>query len=685
MSKEKFIAILLVVLVSIFLIVGISSNVTSVYGNSTDVSGIIGENTTWTLENSPYVLTANVLVDEGVTLAIVPGVTVHFGDYFMTVAGTLLAIGNETDRVVMTGSGNAYTGEWNGRIVFLSTSTDSIIDYAEITSMPELMIGIYESSPTISNNIISDSTSGAVRSHAIRVLDGSPIITGNLISQCRGISIGGTTNREPVVVTDNIIVHNDIGIFLTYDTSSSFISGNIISHNIFGIVTEAMWSDATITENLIVNNYGNLQGVYPWPHITEGGGITLIQGLTHSMNINNNTIYNNTYGVDIHGSPSSPILHNNIFRNINQNIRNNLEQNVNASSNWWGTTNTSLIDQNIYDFYDDYWSGKVNYLPILDSLNPYAPTPPLSGDFSHTPLNLYAHGMITFDASTSLGEYSTIANYTWDWGDTNVTTQNTPIAMHSYADPGNYNVTLTVTDEWGFQNSTSTILTVLEDTTPPITTDDYDGTWHTSGFITLSTIDDESGVAETYYRINDGAIKSVSDDGQPFITTENDNNTLEYWSVNNAGNEEFPHKILTKIKLDKTSPVIGELTQPPEEVQSNQPVSIGVEVQDSTSGVKNVTLSYTTDDGESWVEVPMIYDERSNTFQASIPEQTENTLVKFRIAACDDAGNVEVENNSGQYYVYTVIPELQSWGILPLFFMVTLITIIIKRKLFHPP
>ena len=44
----------------------------------TEVSGIISSNTTWTLENSPYIVTGNILLNEGITLTIEAGVTVKF-------------------------------------------------------------------------------------------------------------------------------------------------------------------------------------------------------------------------------------------------------------------------------------------------------------------------------------------------------------------------------------------------------------------------------------------------------------------------------------------------------------------------------------------------------------------------------------------------------------------------------
>ena len=49
----------------------------------TPVSGGIYANTTWTLANSPYIVTGNVVVFPGVTLTIEPGVVVKFDNAMM--------------------------------------------------------------------------------------------------------------------------------------------------------------------------------------------------------------------------------------------------------------------------------------------------------------------------------------------------------------------------------------------------------------------------------------------------------------------------------------------------------------------------------------------------------------------------------------------------------------------------
>jgi hypothetical protein len=89
---------------------------------------------------------------------------------------------------------------------------------------------------------------------------------------------------------------------------------------------------------------------------------------------------------------------------------------------------------------------------------------------------------------------------------------------------------------------------------PLRTINDYDGTVRTSGFtIKLTTLNDLGGATDIYYRINNGPTKSVGTDGQPRITTQGTNNTLEYWSVDSNGIEESPHNMLTEINLQSNA------------------------------------------------------------------------------------------------------------------------------------
>lgn len=139
------------------------------------------------------------------------------------------------------------------------------------------------------------------------------------------------------------------------------------------------------------------------------------------------------------------------------------------------------------------------------------------------------------------------------------------------------------------ETSYSSDTVTIKDSNPPTTIHDYDGLWRTADFnINLTATDDFSGVAETYYKINDGSTQNVSINGQPIITTEDANNSLEYWSLDNADNEELPHKTLTGIKLDKTAPT-GSITINNRDAYTNSTsVTLTLNATDETSGVYQV-------------------------------------------------------------------------------------------------
>jgi len=220
------------------------------------------------------------------------------------------------------------------------------------------------------------------------------------------------------------------------------------------------------------------------------------------------------------------------------------------------------------------------------------------------------------------------------------------------------------------------------DTTPPVTTHNYDDLWHTQDFtITLMATDDLSGVAETYYQINEDPTKNVSAYGQPHITTESANNTLEYWSVDNVGIEELPHKILTEIKLDKTYPIIETPFRMPDgDVSPYQSVKISVNATDATSGIKNATLFYVINDETTWTGSSMNYNWSNYLYEATILGQPAKTLVRYKIVAFDYAGNNATRDGTELHCTYQVIPEFPSNMILPLLMTLSLTTIILAKR-----
>ncbi len=202
------------------------------------------------------------------------------------------------------------------------------------------------------------------------------IILGGFV---RGINLIG-----PGTIRNNLIVNNSGGIAIgkkVYDY------GMLISQG-----------DATIRDNILANNGVGMSGFVLNGYfgsvdydnapktrtVTIEGNViaTSTSGIDFSLpmatlNIINNTIANSSIAIALTSCPSATINFNNIqnytLRSINLT---STPANINATYNWWGTTSTASINQSIYDFYDDFNLGIVEFLPILNESNPAAPVPP---------------------------------------------------------------------------------------------------------------------------------------------------------------------------------------------------------------------------------------------------------------------------------------------------------------------
>lgn len=116
--------------------------------------------------------------------------------------------------------------------------------------------------------------------------------------------------------------------------------------------------------------------------------------------------------------------------------------------------------------------------------------------------------------------------------------------------------------------------------------------------------------------------------------------------------------------VDSTPPTIGIPSRVPDsDVLLEQSVKVSVNITDAETGVKNVTLSYTTDNGTSWLDLPMNYNSITSLYEATIPGQLAGTWVKYQIIAHDNAENPAINDNNGQYYAYQVLLDTDGDGI----------------------
>ena len=138
---------------------------------------------------------------------------------------------------------------------------------------------------------------------------------------------------------------------------------------------------------------------------------------------------------------------------------------------------------------------------------------------------------------------------------------------------------------------------------------------------------------------------------------------------------------------DKNAPLIGIPSRVPQNVvEPHQDVEVSVNVTDAESGVKNVTLFYTVNNGTTWENRTMNYNASASLYETTIGGQPLGTLVRFMIVTYDYAGNNATLDGTEPCCAYQVIPEFPSMIILPLFMIATLIAVMAsKRKHFTEP
>jgi hypothetical protein len=294
-------ALLITMLVSGLILV-LAANLGVVHG-ATDVSGIIGSDTTWTKASSPYSLTGNMLVNNGVTLTIETGVTVNINDYYIMVNGTLRARGSGADKIHFN-SGEIiftqYSNGWNEQ-----TSSGCILENAHlnatsISSDDSLKItNVYSNAPisAVGSSIISYCSLTA----EISVGDVSVISHSSLSAET---SVGDSATVTDNTITDDIHAGN-LTTIANNNINGSVISGSssIVNNTITGIVTvRDKTSDSSEIRNNKIRGGGAVWyfGLLPFPRYAEYPR-TAIDIAGGTVVISNNTIISHDVTSQIYG------------------------------------------------------------------------------------------------------------------------------------------------------------------------------------------------------------------------------------------------------------------------------------------------------------------------------------------------------------------------------------------------
>jgi len=270
----------------------------------TEVRGTISQNTQWTADKSPYLATGSLIVKQGVTLTIDPGVTVKFNpNTAFQVDGTFVARGTKEKPITFTPAQGANPGGW-GYILFTDKSTPSKLDdagnYIEGSTLEYATIeyagGVQDIGAAlrtnVSNLLIDHCTIRNSAAIGVFVDAGKgAVIRNSTIRDNKNYGISGSTSLK-VAITNNTITGNTGGgitVGGTATITNNTITGNTAPDRGGGIY---VGGTATITNNTITGNTA-----------PDGGGITVGGTATITNNaITGNTASSYNGGIAVYGT-----------------------------------------------------------------------------------------------------------------------------------------------------------------------------------------------------------------------------------------------------------------------------------------------------------------------------------------------------------------------------------------------
>ncbi|MCD6162218.1 MAG: hypothetical protein J7K40_07375, partial [candidate division Zixibacteria bacterium] len=284
------------VLILLLLLIAFNS-----FSHAIEISGDVYG--TWTADNNPYEVIADLRVPQCSTLIIEPGCYIDFQGCYAFIIDTsacLMAIGTSSDSIVFTASDTV--SRWLG-INFFNADSNCIINHCIIEWGTSALEG-------------DDFTKGG----GVACYYTNIEISNNFFKYCNGIIFGGGLycKHSSITISDNIFIENRtwlLGAAICCEYSDALIANNIIKDNIAyhqlggerGGGIYCGYSDVVIRGNIIANNVSG----------AEGGGVYTYRCnvLVESNIICSNLAYSYDGGIAVFGpaNVTSEYYYNNLI------------------------------------------------------------------------------------------------------------------------------------------------------------------------------------------------------------------------------------------------------------------------------------------------------------------------------------------------------------------------------------
>ena len=307
-------------------------------GTKLDKGVLTGTNLHWTKENSPYIVNANLLVEEGAELTVDPGVIVQFtGNYYIKVNGTISAVGTKSEPIIFVQSGDNLSN-WAGISIDSTTGLNVVDTYTYVSGnrLKNCMV-IGASTPlTLNSAAYVDSCTFTGNSSRINVRSDSLLIN-NVIDN--GVYAESSSK----------IINNKIKTYIAVDSYSTFVNNTI--------------TNAVICLGYYYGDYGEWESNYAGLFSANTINSCSV-GISHSLDTSARITGNNFIGY------SGTILN---VSNCSYKDR----KSFNFTGNYWGEEQTAEIESKcgasvpaaekdynmsfFNDYYDNFENTKIDF------------------------------------------------------------------------------------------------------------------------------------------------------------------------------------------------------------------------------------------------------------------------------------------------------------------------------------
>jgi hypothetical protein len=353
----------------------------------TPVSGGIYVNTTWSLANSPYILTGSVVVFPGKTLTIEPGVEVrvkydgvpNIGTMnYLEIRGSLVAVGTPNSPIVFTGDTIPTEYTWLGINVKATQGGQVTMDYFEFNNS---FYGIYsdqQGAPTW------DLHNCTFRYNNYALQPFGPMNLYDCVFEFNGQAIGSGWQLNYDIFLKRCefssnIACNGFQNFLSADsclirdnTNGLWYGNGPFTHCLFERNTYGIYAVHGNISHCTFNN--NHRGLMEFSGFADSCSFTA-NGLAAEMGtggrLMHSTFVDDTIAIAYASAltantPAPVVLENQICGSVDYYFENKSDLNFALDQNCFCETDSTIIEGLIFDGYDDFTRGLFNYA-IYDS------------------------------------------------------------------------------------------------------------------------------------------------------------------------------------------------------------------------------------------------------------------------------------------------------------------------------